>query len=223
MSTASMIESGSVEGESRGYYARPGTDVPGVVVIQEWWGIVPHIEDVTRRLAAQGYLAIAPDLYHGRKTRDPKEAERLMQQMDWGRAAVEIAAAVGYLRKQGATRVGVTGFCMGGALTIIGAASANVEAYAAFYGFPPPGGVRLENIQAPGLIFFGEHEDFFSVPDAMAFAERQTARGYPTEVVRYPGAGHAFFNDTRPEAYQAEAANDAWRRTLAFFAEQLRR
>lgn len=223
MSTASMVDLPSAEGKSQGYYARPGAEVPGVVVIQEWWGIVPHIEDVTSRFAAQGYMAIAPDLFHGKKTKDPKEAERLMQQMDWGRAAGEIAAAVGYLRKQGATRVGITGFCMGGALTIIGAAAAKVDGYVSFYGFPPPGGAKLENIEAPGIIFFGEQEGFFSVPDARAFAEKQTARGYPTEVIVYEGAGHAFFNDTRPEAYKAHAANDAWRRTLAFFGEQLRK
>jgi carboxymethylenebutenolidase len=212
----------TAKGEAGAYFARPGEGTPGVVVIQEWWGLVPHIEDIARRFAAQGYLALAPDLYHGKRTLDAEEAEHLMKGLDWGRAAAEIAGAVDYLRKQGATRVGLVGFCMGGALTVVGAAQANVDGYVAFYGFPPAGAVRLENVRAPGLLFFGEHENFFSVPDARAFAATQTSRGLGTEVVVYPGAGHAFFNDARPEACCEDAANDAWRRTLAFFGEHLR-
>ena len=111
---------------------------------------------------------------------------------------------------------------MGGALTIIAATQPGVDAYAAFYGFPPAGAAPVERITAPGVIFFGEKEEYFSVPDAQAFAEGQRQRGREAEVVVYPGAGHAFFNDTRPEAYRKEAANDAWRRTLDHFGLHLR-
>ncbi len=220
--TASTISFPSAEGEAPAYYARPGQGVPGVVVIQEWWGLVPHIEDITRRFAAQGYLALAPDLYHGKRTVEAEEARHLIEGLDWKRATAEIAGAVGYLRKQGATRVGIVGYCVGGALAVTGAAQANVSAYVSYYGFPPAGSVNLGNVASSGLIFFGEHESRFSISDAQAFARTQAGRGFPTEVVVYPGAGHGFFNDTHPEKYSADAANDAWRRTLAFFGEQLR-
>jgi len=221
-----LVQFDSAGGGAAGYLARPAepTDaMAGVVVIQEWWGLVPHIEDVADRVAALGYVALAPDLYHGKSTVEAEEAHHLMEGLDWGRAAQELAGAVAHLRRvEGVGRVGVVGFCMGGALTVIAAADPAVAAYAAFYGFPPAGAVALDAIEAPGMLFFGEHEDFFSVPDAEAFAEQQRERGRPTEIVVYPGAGHAFFNDTRPEAYQQAAAEGAWRRTVELFAQYLR-
>ncbi|MGH7409213.1 MAG: dienelactone hydrolase family protein [Candidatus Methylomirabilales bacterium] len=223
MPTTTSVTFSSDAGQASGHLARPGKGKPGVIVIQEWWGLVPHIKDVASRFAAQGYIALAPDLYHGKSTVEAAEAEHLMKGLDWGRAAKEIAGAVRYLREvEGAMRVGVTGFCMGGALTIIAATQPGVDAYAAFYGFPPAGAAPLEKITAPGLIFFGEQEEFFSVPDAKAFAEAQRKRGRECEVVIYPGAGHAFFNNDRPEAYRRDAANDAWRRALEHFGRQLR-
>jgi len=219
------VQFDSTAGTASGYLARPGepADVhAGVVVIQEWWGLVPHIEDVAERVAALGYVALAPDLYHGESTVEAEEAHHLMDGLDWGRAAQELAGAVAHLRGvEGVSRVGVIGFCMGGALTVIAAADPDVDAYASFYGFPPAGAVALDAITAPGLLFFGEHEETFSVPDAQAFAEVQRASGKQAEVVVYPGAGHAFFNDTRPEAYQQAAATDAWRRTAELFARYL--
>jgi carboxymethylenebutenolidase len=223
MTITSTVTFSSEADQASGYLARPGLGRPGIIVLQEWWGLVPHIQDVAGRFAAQGYVALAPDLYHGKSTVEVAEAEHLMQGLDWGRAAREIAGAVRHLRKvEGATRVGVVGFCMGGALTIIAATQPGVDAYVAFYGFPPAGAVQLDRIAAAGLIFFGEQEPFFSVPDAKAFAESQRQRGREAEVIVYPGAGHAFFNNERPEAYRRDAANDAWRRTLEHFGRHLR-
>jgi carboxymethylenebutenolidase len=223
MPSTAIVTFASEAGQAKGHLARPGKGVPGIIVLQEWWGLVPHIKDVAGRFAAQGYLALAPDLYHGESTLEAAEAEHLMKGLDWGRAAQEIAGAVKYLRDvEGATRVGVVGFCMGGALTIIAATQPGVDTYVAFYGFPPPGAARLEKIAAPGLIFFGEEEPYFSVPNARAFVETQKKRGLEAEVIVYPGAGHAFFNDTRPEAYREPAANYAWRRTLEHFGRHLR-
>ena len=223
MPTTASVTFSSEAGQANGRLARPGKGVPGIIVLQEWWGLVPQIEDVAARLAAQGYLALAPDLYHGKSTLEAAEAQHLMEGLDWGRAAKEIAGAARYLREvEGATRVGVAGFCMGGALTVIAATQPEVDAYVAYYGFPPRGAAALERITAPGLLFFGEAEQYFSVPDAQAFAARQRAQGREAEVVIYPGAGHAFFNDTRPEVYRQDAANDAWRRTLAHFGRHLR-
>lgn len=208
---------GTGSGEASGYLARPPAGRAGVVVIQEWWGLVPHIEDVARRYAQLGFVALAPDLYHGKSTTEQAEATHLMQGLDWGRATAELAGAIRHLREaEGCTKVFVTGFCMGGALTLLAAAQGGVDGYAAYYGFPPEG-APVDQIKAPGVIFFGEHEGHFSIPNAQAFAERQRQKGVETEVVVYPGAHHAFFNDTRPEVYHPVAANDAWRRTLALF------
>jgi carboxymethylenebutenolidase len=213
----------SAAGPAMGLLMRPGHGKPGLIILQEWWGLVPHIKDVAGRLAALGYVALAPDLYHGKSTVEAEEASHLMEGLDWGRALDEIAGAVRYLRDvEGVDRVGVVGFCMGGALTVLAATLAGVDAFVSFYGFPRPGAADLGRITAPGLIFFGEHEEFFSVPDAKAFAERQRAAGRDAEVVVYPGAGHAFFNDSRPEVFRAEASNDAWRRTLAHLGRHLR-
>lgn len=215
----SSITFNSSAGQASGYLARPKQGKPGVVVIQEWWGLVPHIKDVAERYASLGFVALAPDLYHGKSTVQAEEAGHLMQGLDWAKAAQELAGAVKHLREQeGCTKVGVTGFCMGGALTMIAAATAGIDAYAAYYGFPPSGAAPLDKITAPGLIFFGETETYFSIPDAQAFAKTQRE----CEVIVYPGAGHAFFNNERPEAYVAAAANDAWRRTLALFGKHLR-
>ncbi len=223
MPITSSVSFGSAAGQANGFLARPGKERPGIIVLQEWWGLVPHIKDVAGRFAAQGYIALAPDLYHGKSTVEAAEAEHLMKGLDWGRAGQEIAGAVKYLREvEGATRVGVTGFCMGGALTIIAATQPGVDAYVAFYGFPPAGAADLGKISAPGLILFGEQEEFFSIPNARAFAEGQRKRGREAEVLVYPGAGHAFFNNERPEAYRSDAANDAWRRTLDHFGRHLR-
>ncbi len=223
MPITSTVNFGSKAGQASGYLARPGKNVPGVIVLQEWWGLVPHIKDVAGRFAAQGYIALAPDLYHGKSTLEAAEAEHLMKGLDWGRAAQEIAGAIRHLREvEHATRVGVVGFCMGGALTIVAATQTGVDAYAAFYGFPPAEAAHLDKIVAPGLIFFGEEDPFFSVPEAKEFAAAQQKRGRDCEVIVYPKAGHAFFNNERPEAYRHDVANDAWRRTLDLFGRFLR-
>jgi carboxymethylenebutenolidase len=209
---------GTGSGEASGYLARPPEGRAGVVVIQEWWGLVPHIEDVARRFAGLGFVALAPDLYHGKTTTEEAEAQHLLQGLDWGRATAELGGAVRHLREaEGCAKVFVVGFCMGGALTLLAAAQGGVDGYAAFYGFPPEG-APVDAVKAPGLLFFGEHETHFSVPNAQAFAERQRKKGIDTDVIIYPGAQHAFFNDTRPAVYNPTAANDAFGRALTLFS-----
>jgi carboxymethylenebutenolidase len=143
MTQAQTISFGSSKGTSSGYLARPERrsrdGQPGVVVIQEWWGLVQHIKDVTRRFAEQGYITLAPDLYHGKTTREAEEAHHLAEGLDWGQAAAEMAGAGSYLReREGTTSVGVIGFCMGGALAMIaatgeGSSSPYNVAHAAFF------------------------------------------------------------------------------------------
>jgi carboxymethylenebutenolidase len=218
-----LVSFSSSAGSANGWLVRPGAGRPGVIVLQEWWGLVPHIQDVAARFAAQGYVTLAPDLYHGKSTVDAEEASHLMKGLDWGRALQEIGGAIRHLRDvEGVDRVGVTGFCMGGALTVLSATLPGVDAWASFYGFPPAGGADLSTIASPGLIFFGEQEEYFSVADAQAFAGKQRAAGRACEVVVYPNAAHAFFNNDRADAYRRDAANDAWRRCLDLFGRALR-
>ena len=214
----------SARGEAGGYLARPTAPAgAGIIVIQEWWGLVPQIEGVADRFAALGYTALAPDLYHGQSTVEAEEAHHLMEGLDWGRAAAELSGAVAHLRAvEGVQRVGVVGFCMGGALTLIAATNPAVDAWVSFYGFPPADSAPLDQIATPGLQIFGEHELHFSVPDAQAFAARQRAKGLEDEVVIYPGAGHGFFNETIAAIYDEPSARDAWTRTVDLFGRHLR-
>lgn len=226
MSNGRLIEFSTSRGPAAGYLSGPnaaGGAAPkaGVVVVQEWWGLVPHIEDIADRFAAAGYLALAPDLYHGKSTVDAEEASHLMHELDWARAVEEMAAAATHLRTaHQVSKVGIVGFCMGGAAAMLAATTGTVDAYVSFYGFPPQAEL-VAGIGVPGRLFFGEHESTFSLKDAQAFADAQRKKGVDTELVLYPGAGHAFFNDTRQTVYRADAAADTWTRTLKFFEQQL--
>jgi carboxymethylenebutenolidase len=228
MSNGRLIEFSTSHGPAAGYLSGPdaaaakaGAPKAGVIVVQEWWGLVPHIEDIADRFAAAGYLALAPDLYHGKSTVDAEEASHLMHGLDWARAIEEMAAAATYLRtEQHVSRVGIVGFCMGGAAAMLAATTGTIDAYVSYYGFPPQADA-VKSIAVPGRLFFGEHESTFSLKDAQAFADAQRHKGLDTELVLYPGAGHAFFNDTRKTVYHAAAAADTWTRTLEFFTQQL--
>src|SRR5688572_7761238 len=210
-----------------GYLAKPASGTgPGVIVLQEWWGLVPHIEDIADRFAAEGFVALAPDLYHGEKATGPDQAGKLMMALDIDRAEKDLAGAIDYLKAQtGVTgsRVGTVGFCMGGALSLF-AASKNPEvgACVVFYGGHPNVKPDIPKLQAPVLgIWAGK--DGFVTPEVVAELDKQlTASGKRHEFHSYPAAQHAFFNDTRPEVYDAAASADAWAKTLAFFRKELR-
>lgn len=209
------------------YLARPAGEgkFPGLVVIQEWWGLVPHIKDVTERFAQQGFIALAPDLYHGESAGEPDEARKLAMELDREHAVEEIVAAIQYLQKQddvSPKKIGVVGWCMGGALALATAAtSTDTGAAVVFYG--NPGDLnRVRQIKAPVLGLYGELDAGIPVDLAHAFDEELEKQAIPHEVHIYPGAGHAFFNDSRPHIYHPEAAADAWQRTLSWFRKYLR-
>jgi carboxymethylenebutenolidase len=217
-----MIEFASNGSKASGYLATPEGSGPGLVVIQEWWGLVPHIKDVCDRFATEGSVALAPDLFHGETTTEPDEANKKMMELDFPRAIKEITGAVEYLRAHDATngKVGVLGFCMGGALTLATAANASIDAAVPFYGLPGDG-LGQQNISCPVLGHWAEHDDLASVERGEAlFAELRNA-GVDATLHVYPGTEHAFFNDARPEVYKAEAADQAWRRTLVFLNQHL--
>ncbi|MDW8120588.1 MAG: dienelactone hydrolase family protein [Chloroflexota bacterium] len=202
--------------------AEPGT-YPGVVVIQEWWGLEPHIQDVTRRFAGEGFIALAPDLYHGKIAKEPSEAEKLMMALNMERAVREIISGVNYLKGlEGCNgKVGVVGFCMGGGLALLTALrSAGVSACVDFYGAIPDPLDQVKHLECPLLGIFAAQDHWVKVADVRRLRRRLKAFGKQAEVRIYRGVDHAFFNDTRP-LYNARAAKDAWRRTLAFFRQHL--
>jgi carboxymethylenebutenolidase len=208
-----------------GYLARPSSPGPGIVVIQEWWGLVPHIEDLAERFARAGVAALAPDLFHGKTAKSPDEAGKLMMALRIDEAARDLAGAIEYLKADPdvtGEKVGIVGFCMGGALSLFAACrNAEVGACVVFYGGHPNVRPDLASLQAPVLGFFGGRDTFVS-PEIVAELDRQLgALGKRHEFHTYPEAQHAFFNDQRPEVYDASAAADAWAKTLAFFRREL--
>jgi carboxymethylenebutenolidase len=212
--------------ETPGYLAAPASGSgPGVIVLQEWWGLVPHIEDVANRFAAEGFVALAPDLYHGEKASGPDQAGKMMMAMNIDRTEQDLRGAIAYLLEQpgvAGRTVGTVGFCMGGALSLF-AASKNsaVGACVVFYGGHPHVKPELERLEAPVLGLYAG-KDGFVTPESVAELDRRlTALGKRHEFHTYPNADHAFFNDTRPEVYDAKAAADAWQKTLAFFRREL--
>ncbi|HJS23178.1 MAG TPA: dienelactone hydrolase family protein [Pyrinomonadaceae bacterium] len=213
-------------GTTGGYLAEPKTGSgPAVVVIQEWWGLVDHIKDVCDRFAAEGFVALAPDLYHGKTTKSPDEAGKLMMAMRIDEAEQDLSAAVDYLSMLDSTtskKAGVVGFCMGGALALYTATkNPKVGACVVFYGGHPKVKPDLPNLNAPVLGLYAE-KDGFVTPDLVRDLERKLRDlGKQIEVKIYKNTDHAFFNDTRPEVYNAEAAADAWQRTIEFLRKHL--
>lgn len=222
-----MVEFRSNGGTASGYLAIPAEGTgPGVIVIQEWWGLVPHIKDVCDRFAAEGFVALAPDLYHGRTTTSPDEAGKMMMAMQIDDAETDLRGAITFLLDHDATtadKVGTAGFCMGGALSLYTATkNAQVGACVVFYGGHPNVKPDLPNLQAPVLGLYAERDGFVTPELAHALENRLKELGKSAEIHIYPDADHGFFNDTRPTVYNETAAKDAWRRVLEFFRQNLK-
>ncbi|MDA8292443.1 MAG: alpha/beta fold hydrolase, partial [Actinomycetota bacterium] len=200
---------------------------PGVVVIQEWWGLVPHIEDLCDRFASEGFVALAPDFYHGATTTEPDEAGRLMMAMELSKAARDFSGAVDALVERcGSSAVGVVGFCMGGGLALVLATQRPdaVRAVVPFYGVIPWPDAQPDwsALDAPVLGHFAERDGFASA-EYVAQLERSLRDAGNEDVTMhtYEGTEHAFFNDARPEVYDAAASRLAWGRTLEFLRAKL--
>lgn len=212
-------------GTCEGYVADGGG--PGVIVIQEWWGLVPHIEDVADRFAAAGYTALAPDLYHGRASFEPDEAGKLMMALKLSEAAKDLTGAVDHLQERtGHAKVGVVGFCMGGGLTLVLATLRPdaVAAAAPYYGVIPWPDAQPDWSKLTAKVV-GEYaeKDGSAGPDAVHALESQLRElGKDATLYIHAGADHAFFNDTRPEVYDASASKIAFERTLDLFASTLK-
>ncbi|HEX3873576.1 MAG TPA: dienelactone hydrolase family protein [Solirubrobacteraceae bacterium] len=210
-----------------GYLAVPASGAgPAVVVLQEWWGLDDHIRSVCDRLAADGFVALAPDLYHGETAQAPDEAQQKMMALSMDQAELEMSGAVDYLAALDSTTgdgVGAIGFCLGGGLAVWTATiNPKVRAVVSFYYVMPHGKPDFSKISAPVLGHFGTADDFIPVEASEGLLGELRDAGVKAEFVFYEGAGHAFFNDTnRLGTYDPDAAGRAWQRSVEFLSENL--
>jgi len=203
-------------------------NAPGVVVIQEWWGLDDEIKNVANRLAKAGYRALVPDLYRGKLALEANEAEHLMNDLNFGDAASQdIRGAVQYLKSTGSNKVAVTGFCMGGALTVLSAGLVpESDGTVVWYGYPLLEYVDASAMTKPMLAHWALHDDFFSIVGVDQLEEKLKAAGVTYDFQRYD-AKHAFANpksDSRglpPLQYNPVAADLAWERTMTFLKNTL--
>ena len=222
---ASVIEYRRPDGSMcPGYLAEPQVvdDAPGVVLIQEWWGLNRQIKKTAERFAQIGYRALVPDLFRGKVAKDAEEASHLMNGLNFLDAAQQdVQGAVTYLKAR-SKKCGVAGFCMGGALTLVsGGYVPGLDAGVVFYGIPPKQAVDLSTLSLPLQLHFAENDDWCT-PERVNELEEELKRSKSSfELYRYEGAQHAFMNEARPEVFEPKSARLAWDRTQAFFKRLL--
>jgi carboxymethylenebutenolidase len=211
----------------QGFLAAPHGEgpLPGIIVVQEWWGLDDHIKDVVQRFANEGFVALAPDLYHGKVTKEPGEAQKLMMSLNMGQATKELTKATDYLASRPEVEgrgIGAIGFCMGGGLALnLACESRHVRAAAPFYGTNPNPIHKVQDLRGPVFAVYAELDNFAGESIRRQLEEALNQYDLKHEVRVYPNAQHAFFNDTRAEVYDREAAEDAWKRALSLFRENL--
>ena len=215
-----------------GYLVEPtaGSKAPGMVVIQEWWGLNDQIRGVADKVAKAGYRALVPDLYRGKTAVDAKEANHLMTGLNFGDAAgQDIRGAVQYLKKSGSPKVGVTGFCMGGALTVLSAVNVpEMDAGVIWYGYPPLEYVDASKIRAPLLGHYAIDDVPFPIAKVDELEKKLREAKVKFEFHRYK-AKHAFANEEANSKklamleYNPQAAELAWKRTMEFLDKSLKK
>jgi carboxymethylenebutenolidase len=211
----------------QGFLAAPQGEgpFPGIIVVQEWWGLDDHIKDVVQRLANEGFVALAPDLYHGKVTKEPGEAQKLMMSLNMGQATKELTKATDYLASRPEVEgrgIGAIGFCMGGGLALnLACESPHIRAAAPFYGTNPNPVDKVQNLRGPVFAVYAEHDNFAGESIRRQLEEALNQYDVRHEIQVYPSTQHAFFNNTRAEVYNHEAADDAWRRAVSLFRENL--
>jgi carboxymethylenebutenolidase len=214
-------------GTASGYLAVPESGKgPGVVVLQEWWGVDGNVKGLVDRFAADGFVALAPDLYHGDTTEQPDEAQQKMMALSMDEAEKEMRGAVDYLAGHEAfdgSGVGAVGFCLGGGLAVWAAtANPKVDAVVTYYYVMPHGKPDFSKVDAPVLGHFGTADDFVSVDDAKGLEQELNEAGADAKFEFYDGAGHAFANDhDRLGTYHEEHARSAWQKTTDFLKRHL--
>ena len=213
----------TAKGDTTAYVAVPKTGGNGnaVIVIQEYWGLTDNIKDIANRYADTGFTAIAPDLYRGKIAKTPEEAGELMKALELEDGLDTIKNAIVQLQeKYDAARIGITGFCMGGTYALQAVCHLEgLNAAAPFYG-DIPDEATLQNLKTP-VLFISATQDKWITPERVRELELIAKNNLlPVKSVAYE-ADHAFFNDTRPEVFNPEAAKDAWKKVIAFFNENL--
>ena len=221
-----MVEFQSNGQTARGYLSVPEAGQgPGVIVLQEWWGLNAQLKGVADRFAAEGFVALAPDLYHGESADAPDKAGKLMMELNIAETEKDLRGAVEYLLQDDrvtSARVGTVGFCMGGMLSLYAATqNRQVGACVVFYGIHPKINPDLEKLQAPVLGFYAERDQSVPPSAVRQLESKLKELGKQVEIYIYEGTEHAFFNEQRPEVYDPQAAEDAWRRTIDFYRQHL--
>ena len=221
------VEFAANGGTGTGYLAEPEDGGPGLIVLQEWWGLDDHIRDVSDRFAAEGFVALAPDLFHGETTDKPDEAQQKMMAMNMDEAEKEVRGAVTNVLEHPKCNgnVGSVGFCLGGGLSVWAAtASPEIGAVVSFYYVMPHGKPDFSKLNAPVLGHFGTNDQYISVDDAESLEAELQQAGVEAAFEFYEGAGHAFFAEhNRLGTYHEEHANTAWGKTVDFFHKHLSR
>jgi carboxymethylenebutenolidase len=219
-----IVNFASNGGTASGYLAKPADGAgKGIIVIQEWWGLNDNIKGIADRFAAEGFIALAPDLYHGVVTAEPDEAGKMLMALNIPQAEKDLRGAITYLSDLTTAPVGTIGFCMGGALSLFAACKNGdrVGACVDFYGGHPAVKYDWDTLRAPVLGIWAEHDDFVN-PTVPGFEQALTERNIEHDFMTYPNTQHAFFNDEHPEPqYNPAAAADAWDKTLEFLRAKL--
>ena len=223
-----MVTFASNGGTADGYLAEAAGGGPGLIVVQEWWGLVDHVKDLAERFAAAGFTALAPDFFHGAATDEPDEAMRLMMGLAMDQAAKDVAGAATYLSGLESVTgpvLGVVGFCMGGSLALWSATVAeNIQAAVGFYPAVPWERMNPDWSGYSGkaaMLHCSEEDGTSAAPGIRTAVDAIEAAGGTVEVFDYPGTHHAFVNDDRPEVYDPQATALAWDRTVAFLHDRL--
>jgi carboxymethylenebutenolidase len=220
----SMVKFPSNGGTTDAYLATPASGKgPGVIVIQEWWGLVGHIKNVCDRFAAEGFSALAPDMYHGKTADEPDGAGKLFMALNIGQAEKDLKGAAAYLGQHSSTKkLGAVGFCMGGQLALFAATlNPSIGATVDFYGIHPNVKPDYSKLSGPVLGLFAEKDTFVTPATAREVDAAIKKASKQSEIHIYPNVDHAFFNDENQAGYDKAAAEDAWRRTLSFFRTHL--
>lgn len=209
--------------EATGFLAVPDRSGPAVIVLQEFWGLNDDIKQIAERFAGEGFVALAPDMYHGQVATEPDEARKLAMELQLDVAGRDLKGAVAFLRSHDSVepaKVGSVGFCMGGSLSLYLASIEPTDAAVSYYGAPRYPEFQPLDIQAPVQCHFAEHDPDTTQRGQAMVTQLQQA-GKDVELHVYEGAHHSFFNKTRPEMHHAEAAELSWQRTVGFFRKHL--
>jgi carboxymethylenebutenolidase len=219
-----MVQYPSNGATTSAYLATPAAGKgPGVIVIQEWWGLVGHIKKVCDRFAAEGFTALAPDMYHGQTADEPDGAGKLFMALNIAQAEKDLRGAARYLSGHSSTaKLGAVGFCMGGQLALFAATlNPSIGACVNFYGIHPNVKPDYTKLSGPVLGLYAEKDGFVTPQVAKQVDQAIRDAGKQSQIHIYPGVDHAFFNDERSDVYDKASAEDAWRRTLALFRQNL--